>query len=493
MKNRPFSRRQAIKGIAGLATMIGTSVRTTLATAALTSSKLVSGLKGLVIRKGDADYPLWRAGMSWYIYKPERYPDTIIQAHNEEDVVLTINHARENGQKVVVRSTGHNPARAVLRDGGILLDLSKLREIEIDAKSSTAWVQPGVRAEELLHETTRHGLAFPAAHTGIVGLGGYVLGGGIGWNMPEYNIACRSILAGEVITADGKKLIASKDSNADLHWAMRGSGTGFFGAVVRYKLQLYRVHQFIRLNRYVFKLDDMQKIIDAFKQIEKQADKRLEMFIKIGHFFPSDKPYAERELVFTVGFFAFGDSQEDAAELMSPVNASGLSAMAMVRGENIPLTYTDLYRPPETDYSSPSRTIVNNMWTNDLGSVLSTLAMKMQKDPPPSPRSFLLGGWSMNTTLEDPSSCVKTAGKDYFSWYMIADREEDNAANYKWMDESLEMTAKYSEGRYLNEIATNRYPHLVKECFTDEGWTRLAELRKKYDPANVFHNFPGLD
>ena len=473
-----------------LGTVLAASLHSSLVLAKSTADYL-SRVKGLIIDKADKNYPLWRSSMSWYIFKPPRYPDTIVRASSEEDAINTVRHARASGQKLVVRSTGHNPARAILRDGGILLDLSQLREVEVDAAAQTAWIQPGIKAEELLHITSHQGLAFPAAHTGIVGLGGYLLGGGLGWNMPEYGIACRSILAAEVITADGNKVMASETENQDLLWALRGSGQGFFGAVVRYKLQLYPMHKHIKLNRYVIPLENLEQAMENFAVIGDAGDKRLETFIKVGRFYPSELPEAERDLVCTVGFFAFGDSAEESDRIMAPVTNSEIARLSVAKKENLTVTYEDLYRPPETDYSSPNRTVVENIWTDELGKTLLLLTEKMKKEPPSSPRSFLLGGWSFNSTMSDPTSCIQTAGRHYLSWYMIAEEEKHNEPNYKWMDESLDLVLPYSKGHYLNEIDTLRYPEQVQNCFSGDDWKKLAVLRKKYDPDAVFHTFLG--
>ena len=165
--------------------------------------------------------------MSWYLFKPPRFADLIVRAKSDQDIQDALAYARENKLKVTVRSGGHNPAKAVLRNGGMLLDLSELRSVQIDAAARTAWVEPGIHSENLLAQLVEHKLDFPAAHTGVVPIGGYVIGGGLGWNMPERGIACRSILAAEVITADGSKLTASADENSDLWWAIRGCGPGF--------------------------------------------------------------------------------------------------------------------------------------------------------------------------------------------------------------------------------------------------------------------------
>lgn len=458
---------------------------------AKTLDKGLDQIIGRIVRKGESGYSSWWASMTWYIFKPKRYPELIIQAKNEADVIQTINYARNNGMPVTVRSTGHNPAKAVIRNEGILLDLSRFRSVDIDTETQTAWIGPGLRSEELLKLTSEQGLAFPAAHTGIVGLGGYLLGGGLGWNMPEWGLACRSVLAAELVTADGEKRIVSENENQDLLWALRGVGPGFFAAVTRYKLRLYPLHATMRLNRYVIPIENITEAISSFAQISKVKSNRLEIFIKVGRFYPENKPYTERQLVCTVGFFAFADTEEDACRVMQPVTDSSIAEMSIVKKENIPLTYDDLYVPPATDYSSPNRSAVQNIWTDELAKGMHLLVDKMINDPPSSPRSFILSAFGFNPTKHDPGICVRTDASDYLSWYMIAEQEEHIAANYKWMKESLELVDPITKGRYINEIDPLQYPQHVQDCFSKQAWQRLKELRHKYDPNKVFHTYLG--
>ena len=450
-------------------------------------------IAGQIVHRGDASYPSWWASMTWYVFKPKRYPEVIVRAASEADVIETINHARQNGHRISVRSSGHNPAKSVLREGGILLDLSQLHGVELDAKTQTAWIQPGIRANELAQTTTRQGLVFPAAHTGMVGLGGYLLGGGLGWNMRENGIACRSIVGAEIITAEGKKVMASAEENPDLFWAIRGAGPGFFGAVVRYKLRLYPVHQAIEVSTYVIPVERLAEALAEFEKIGEASGKRLEILIKVGRFHPTEKPYVERELVCVAQFFAFAHTGEDAQELMQPVAASRLAELSILKRENIPITYPQLYVPPETDHSSPGRTAVENMWTDEPAQAFRLLADKMIAEPPRSPRSFFLCGWSFNSTFEDPSVCIRTGGRHYMSWYMIAEKEDDIEPNYAWMDEAVAMLRPLARGHYINEIDPVRYPQHVEECFSPESWEKLQQLRRQYDPQNVFHAYLGGD
>ncbi len=451
----------------------------------------LSRIKGKIIRRGDSNYELWRASMVWYLVKPRRYPDLIVRAQSEQDVIEAINYARENQLKVSVRSTGHNPARAVLRNGGMLIDLSRLREVEIDAHERTAWIQPGIRSEEFTELTRQRGMAFPAAHTGIVGMGGYLIGGGLGWNMPEWDVACRSILDAEIITADGRQVSAIADQNDDLLWAVRGAGPGFFGAVVRYKLKLFPLPRAITKSKYLIPVRQLPAVIDALYDLVGVKDKRLEVLAVVGRFAPPDKPPEQRDLQCAVSVVAFADTRDDTRSLLAPVDDSPLAGMSLIKQERVQMTYPELYAGQSTDHSSPKRTAVENIWTDEPGKALSILAKRLQETPPPSPHCFALSAWGINPAKQDATACLYSAADHYVSWYLMADEEAHVAQNYAWMDDAVEVMRPLAKSRYINEIDPRRYPHHVSECFTDASWQRLSALRQKYDPGEVFHSYLG--
>jgi FAD/FMN-containing dehydrogenase len=446
---------------------------------------------GRIVRRGDSDYAQWWASMSWYLHMPPRYPDLIARARSDADVLAALAHAREKGLKVVVRSGGHNPARGVLRDGGMLLDVSRLRAVDIDVNNRTAWVEPGIHGEKLVKKLAAKGLDFPAAHTGIVPIGGYVMGGGLGWNMPERDIACRSILAAEVITADGRKLMVSAEENRDLWWALRGCGPGFFGVVTRYKLQCYPLYRAMTKSKYLFSMNKLDKICEGLGKVAANKKEQLEVLAVLGRFYPPGKPVEQRDLVCAISVFAFANSEGDAAKLMQPWTDTGLPAQSLLAQENVVMDYDALYAGQETDHSSPRRTEAENIWTDDIAAALKAMAQKMQDDPPASPRSFALSGWGFSNTREDDTSCVNTPAEHYLSWYQMADEDAHVAANRKWMDESVALMRPYTRGHYVNEINPLHYPEHLRECFTESSWKRLAKLRKKYDPNGLFYSWLG--
>lgn len=447
---------------------------------------------GRIIRRADANYELWRGSMVWYIFKPDRYPDMIVRAESEQDVIEAVNYARETGQKIATRATGHNPARGCLRDGGVLLDTSRFKGVEIDAEAGTAWVEPGIRSEDFVELTRPHGWSFPAAHTGIVGLGGYLIGGGLGWNMPEWDVACRSIIGAEIVLADGSKVMATSDENPDLLWAIRGIGPGFFGTVLRYKLKLFPVPRGIIKSKYIVPMERTAELMDVLGEITAAKKKQLELLAVAGRFVPPDKPPAERDFTWAVSAVSFGQSQDDGLALLEPVRRSKLPALSVIKKEDVLMTYPELYAGQETDFSSPNRTAIHNIWTNDPAAALTALAERWQKTPPRSPRSFALSAWGINPSPDDTDSAFTYTGDHYVSWYLMAEQADDVEPNFGWMDESVELLTPYTRGHYPNEINMQRYPDTIRACFTEEKWQRLAELREKYDPNGVYHSYLGF-
>ena len=142
--------------------------------------------------------------------------------------------------KIGIRGGGHNWCAAALQEGGILLDLSRLNQVEIDPEARAATAEPVVTSRFLAKELAKHGLAFPVGHCPCVPLSGFILSGGLGWNAGEWGISCFSLLSVDVVTADGSLVTASETENTELLWAARGAGPGFFGVATKYRVRLYR-------------------------------------------------------------------------------------------------------------------------------------------------------------------------------------------------------------------------------------------------------------
>src|SRR6185312_7453387 len=186
----------------------------------------------------DGYEPARRATV-WNGRLPDRFPDVIVQAENVEDVVAAMRYAGIHGHRVGVRSGGHSWAASHLRDGGLLLDVSRLDHCIVDTERMHAVVGPGKVGSVLVAELDKQGLFFPAGHCEGICLGGYLLQGGYGWHSRVVGPACESVIGIDVVTADGEQLYCDADNNNDLYWAARGSGPGFFAVVTSFDLRLH--------------------------------------------------------------------------------------------------------------------------------------------------------------------------------------------------------------------------------------------------------------
>ena len=175
--------------------------------------------RGEVIQPGDSGYKtarkIWNASI-------DRHPGIIARCSGVADVVAAVNFARENELLVAVRGGGHNVSGKALCDGGIVIDLSGMKGIHVDAKNHTARVQGGATLGDVDRETHVFGLAVPAGIISKTGIGGLTLGGGVGWLVRKYGLTCDNVLSFDIVTADGEPRVASAKENEDLFWALRG-------------------------------------------------------------------------------------------------------------------------------------------------------------------------------------------------------------------------------------------------------------------------------
>lgn len=194
--------------------------------------------EGRFVERGSRDYEAARTDALFNTRYPSRYPTAVLEAVSEADVVAGVRLAKERGWKVAARSGGHAWAGWSVRDDALLIDLAGLQEMTVDVDNLTATVTPAVRGGQDFSPFLRaHGVVFPGGHCSTVGLGGYLLQGGQGWNSRHWGWACENVLGVDVVTADGDLVHADADQNSDLYWAARGAGPAFFGVVTRFHLR----------------------------------------------------------------------------------------------------------------------------------------------------------------------------------------------------------------------------------------------------------------
>src|SRR5215213_8494390 len=198
---------------------------------------LEAALRGALIRPGGADYVAAHAVWNGMI---DRFPGMIVRPADTGDVVRAVSFAREQGLSLAVRGGGHSAAGLAVCDGGMMIDLSSMREVQVDPVQRTARAQGGANWGDVDRATQAHGLATTGGLISSTGIGGLTLGGGQGWLMRRFGLAIDNLLAVEVVTADGWLVRASEAENADLFWAVRGGG-GNFGVATSFEYRLFPV------------------------------------------------------------------------------------------------------------------------------------------------------------------------------------------------------------------------------------------------------------
>lgn len=496
MKPHSSSRRRALQQLVGM-TALGAvnALRAPRALAAGKPARLsIPGVAGKVVQRQDANYEAWRQAMVWHLSKPNRYPDVIVQAKSREDVIGAVKYAAEKKLKVALRSGGHNAPGACLRDGGMLIDVSAMDEVRIDTARQVASIQTGVRSLELIQATRDRGLAFPVPHCPSVGLGGFTMGGGIGWNWAQRGgMATHSIVGAEIVLADGSVRRASPTENPDLYWAVRGVGPGFFGAVTRLDLQLYPAPRSILASSYIFPLAALPMVtatLDAIR--ENPAVDRIEPILVLMHHpeVPANAPPEKSKICFFTAF-AFEESEDKARAALLPFAQSALATQCLVKMEYQPFNFEGLYER-YFSLNDPAgrcaRYAVDNVITNEGGKTLQAVARHFSAAP--AKDCHVLAAYNLRVKAR-ADSCFSWTGDCFVGCYAIWDEERDDPVNFAWLREFLPLIDPFGVGHYVNEVEGRGNPDRYRQCFTETNWNRLQTLRRQYDPNGVFHSYLG--
>lgn len=480
-------RRRMLKKFAS-ALLLGTTgiLSSSPAAAQKRENALASPLDSISILKQHSGYETARRSLiPWNTATPDRFPEMIVRPKSEADVLRAVQYASKNGMKVGVRCSGHNTAGSALRDGGMMIDLSNLRSLTIDPDRGTACVQPGVVSIQLLQAASTQGFAFPVANCPTVAMGGYLLGGGLGFNKAHFGgVACYSLLNADIILADGRKVTVSRDEYPDLFWAVRGGGPGFFGIVTRFELQLFPRPDGIMRSTYTLSLDDLDKVIDALDRIGKEEDPRVTRSVLFMNARAAPgRDIADRDAICMVSVSVYADSDAEARQLLSPYSQSEISARSKSKSEYVPKTILELYQS-----GFPGRLAGDSIWANS-SDALMALAEDFRRVP--SQNTIVWTSYGVEPTAFRSDSSFSKMGRHYIATYMAWDNEDDDEANLNWLDQSIETTQPFTLGHYVNEADGHRYPDRIENSFSPESWNRLKQLRQQYDPNALFHSYLG--
>jgi FAD/FMN-containing dehydrogenase len=434
-------------------------------------------IKGQVVLPGDPDYEAAREAKNT-IYN--RKPAIIVRAEDAADVSRSITFARRFGLPLTVKGGGHSIGGHSVNNGGLVIDMRRMNNIRVDAENRTAWAQSGAVAREFLAAVEPYGLAVPFGDAGSVGLGGITLGGGIGYLVRKHGLTIDNLLGIEMVTADGQIIQATETENAELFWALRGGG-GNFGVVTGFQYKLVDVPQ---IYGGALVLPATKDVIREYAKLSLEAPEELtsiSMVIKAPPmpFIPEDKIGTPSLIVFT----AYSGDVEKGPEAVAPLRALA-EPIADTLGP-MPLSGLYAYLEPA---EAPARARVRSGFYNEITDDILDATLAFVESAPPS-MSFLqvrpIGNGAMNRV-----SCEATAFSHRDARFMLAiiDHWEDageDAQNEAWVDAFWQAIGGSRRGAYSNFLQAEGEAR-VRESYAAETFDRLAKLKLRYDPTNVF-------
>ena len=441
----------------------------------LSLPRFADDIGGRVITADDPEYDQARTVFSGAI---DRRPAIIVRAADAEDVARVVALARESGLELAVRSGGHSPAGHGVSEGGIVLDLSAMRALEIDAEDRTAWAETGLTAGDYTAATAAHGLATGFGDAGSVGIGGITLSGGVGFLLRKHGMTIDNLLAAEVVTADGELVHTDAETHPDLFWALRGGG-GNFGVATRLQFRLQPVDTIV--GGMLF-LPATAGVIEAFIAAAEAAPDELSTIANVmpAPPLPFLAPEHHGRTVVMAMLVHAGDL--DAGErALAPFRALATPLADMVR----PMPYAEMYEPADEDY----RPIFagHALFTDSVDrATAETILDGLERSTAPMAVTQLrvLGG----AMARVPAETTAFAHRDRRVMTNVATmfaNPEERAVHEAWVAELAGELGGGDPAAYVGFLGDEGEAR-VRAAYPGATWERLRAIKASYDPDNVF-------
>jgi len=446
----------------------------------------ITGFRGDVIVPDHDDYDDVRAVWNRTV---DRRPRLIARCSGSADVAAAVRFARDRDLEIAVRGGGHNVAGTAVCDDGIVIDLSAMSAVSVDPIDRRALVQGGALWGDVDHETQAHGLATTGGIVGHTGVGGLSLGGGIGWLMRKHGLTVDNLVEAEVVTSDGDIVRASANDHPDLFWALRGGG-GNFGVVSSFRFALHPVGPSVMAGPVFWAAEDTTDVLRFYRDFVTDAPDELGTVIRLGTI--PRLPVIDEELHFRPAIAV-------ASCYAGPVE-DGEHALRALREFGTPLV--DLVGPTlYVDHQSGIDDTVPHGWhyywkaTNLTGLSDAVIAVVAEHAyAASSPRSYAAMFHMGGAVARVPRDATAYAGRDVahnmsIDGVWLPDESGEHAAGETaWARRFLEALQPHRAGVYVNFLDSDDDTSRVREAYGDHTYRRLAEVKAKYDPENVFHN-----
>jgi FAD/FMN-containing dehydrogenase len=433
-------------------------------------------LSGRVIAPGDADYDEARTAFYGGF---DRRPAVIVRVADAREVSRLISVARGNGLELAVRSGGHSLAGHSVSDGGIVLDLSKLRSLEIDAEGRTAWAETGLTTGEFTTAAGAYGLATSFGDTGSVGIGGITLGGGVGFLVRKHGLTIDSLLAAEIVIADGQILKVDAERHPDLFWALRGGG-GNFGVATRFRFRLHKVGTIV--GGMLF-LPATPEVIAGFIA---EAEAAPEELSSIANIMPAPPmPFVPAEYhgkLVVMGMLVYAGDVAAGQRAVAPFRALAEPIADLLR----PMSYPEMFPPEQADYHPTA--VIHTMFVDRVDHSVAETILDYLNSSEASMRIAqlrVLGGAMARVPVE-ATAFAHRQSRIMANLTAFYKSPAERALRQAWVDDFAASLNQGDLGAYVNFMG-DEGKEQVENAYPGATWDRLAEIKARYDPTNFFH------
>jgi FAD/FMN-containing dehydrogenase len=452
---------------------------------------LKSKFQGSLIKSKDREYDEARSVWNGMI---DKKPALIAQCASVDDVVNALNYAINEKLIISVRGGGHNVAGYGTCDGGIVIDLSLMNQVELDLANQTVRVGGGATWGEVDKVTQPHGLAVPGGVVSTTGIGGLTLGGGYGYVRRKYGLTCDNLLSVNVVTADGKVINAGEHENEDLFWGLRGGG-GNFGIVTSFEFKLREVGPEVMAVETWYSMEDAKKVVKGWRDfMETAPDEVSAEMVFWGGPDISDLPDHMRKRPVAIATAVYCGDVKKGQELLKPLQRMAEPLLDL----SGPTSYIDLQQSFDPFFpAKEQRYYAKSLFLNELSDNAIDRIISHVKSRPDY--RILVDIWQMGGSVARvPEDETAYSGRS-MPWLLAIDStwddpsEDERVINWSrafWSD----MHSHSSGGMYLN------FPGLGEEkaelliaTYGQAKYQRLKSLKKKYDPENVFSLNPNIE
>jgi FAD/FMN-containing dehydrogenase len=444
--------------------------------------ELEAQVEGPLLRAGDEG---WDDAVLIWNGMVARFPALVLQPVSAHDVAAAVRFAREHGVLLGIKGGGHNIAGTSIAERGLMLDMSRMRDVSVDPDARLAHVGPGCLLKDVDRATQEHGLATVLGFVSEVGVAGLTLGGGLGYLARRFGWTVDNLEEVEIVTADGEIRIANRDQHADLFWAIRGAGANL-GVVTRFTFRLHEVGPTVYGGLIAWPFDRADEILRAYRTITSEAPRELTVWMVLLHAppmpFVPEEWHGRKSCAMVV---CYSGEIDEAEEALAPIRALGDPVVDVLQ------EWPYVQQQSFLDEGEPKG--AHYYWKTEYVAELTDGLLAAVRDSfaecpiPDAMVGFLQLDGALNERDEDDGAVGNRDARFAMGVNGMWEAGEPNAdAFQQWVRDGWARVRPFSTGRtYINFQAADEGDERIRAAYGG-NFDRLLEVKQKYDPDNLF-------